>query len=426
MTAVLFDALPRVLDDFVPTRGVIKGDYEDFVVEEKPLYPADGRGTHTYFLLEKAGLTTQQAVHDLARALNVRRQEIGFAGLKDARAVTRQWMSVEHVDPDAVRKIDLPRLRILEVTQHGNKLRLGHLKANHFQIRVREAETERLGELQQAVQRLQQVGVPNYFGPQRFGYRGDTGEVGKAVLHGRSEDALDLILGRPTELDDGAVRAARMAYEEGEYEKAIDLWPRMFHTERRALKALLRAKGKKKRALAAIDRSTRTFFVSAYQSQLFNEVVAQRVRDRTLGTLSEGDLAWLHVSGAVFRVEDVAKEQPRATALEISPTGPLFGYRMTAPTGAPGALEEALREREALTDNVFREGKVRVKGSRRPVRFPLEDARVSLGADDRGAYLEFEFALPRGCYATVVLRELFHLEGDAARTGDAAEAEGTA
>src|SRR5690606_18406346 len=88
---------PRLLTDFEPLPGVIKEDYDDFVVEELPLYAASGAGTHTYFLLEKRGLSTMQAVNDMARALGVRRIDIGYAGLKDARAVTRQWMSVEHV-----------------------------------------------------------------------------------------------------------------------------------------------------------------------------------------------------------------------------------------------------------------------------------------------------------------------------------------
>ena len=90
--------LPRLLSTLSPTPGVIKGDYEDFVVEEIPLYTASGEGTHTYFQIEKRGLSTLQAAADIAAALNVGRREIGFAGMKDARAVARQWLSVEHVE----------------------------------------------------------------------------------------------------------------------------------------------------------------------------------------------------------------------------------------------------------------------------------------------------------------------------------------
>src|SRR5688572_14988833 len=122
------NALPRLLSDLTPVPGVLKEDYTDFEVEELPLYPFRGEGTHTYFLLEKSGLSTMQAVQDLARALGRLRYEIGYAGLKDARAVTRQWMSLEHVDEAAVRGLEIPRMRILEITRHTNKLRIGHLR----------------------------------------------------------------------------------------------------------------------------------------------------------------------------------------------------------------------------------------------------------------------------------------------------------
>jgi len=398
--------LPRLLSDFEPLPGLIKADYADFVVEEIPLYPADGTGTHTYFLLEKTGISTSQAVHDLARALNVRRHEIGFAGQKDSRAVTRQWMSIEHTPPERLTALAIPRLRILETTRHGNKLRLGHLKGNAFTIRVRQTEPQRLAQLQDALARLVRVGVPNYFGTQRFGYRGDTWAVGRAIVRRDLQGALDLILGRPTEHDVDATRRARELYDRGEYLQAARAWPALFHTERRALKALAQAGGKHRRGFAAIDRTMRTFYVSAYQSHLFNQVVAARL-PTGLGQLWPGDLAWLHASGAVFRVEDVALEQPRADAGDISPTGPLFGYRMTEPCGRPGELEAALLAGEGLSRDAFHAGPLRISGGRRPLRFRPEGAQVSLGADERGPYLELRFVLPRGCYATALLRELF-------------------
>ncbi len=400
------DAWPRLLADFRPLRGQIKADYTDFLVEELPLYPAAGEGTHTYFLLEKAGLSTIQAIHDLARALGVKRHEIGFAGQKDARAVTRQWMSVEHVPPETVAAVALPRMRVCEVTRHRNKLRLGHLRGNRFVIKVRGTETERSGELSEALRQLAGRGVPNYFGAQRFGYRGDTWRIGQALAHGDWQAALDLILGRPTDDDHGDIRRARKLYDRGQFAAAARLWPVMFHTERRALKALAQSGGKRRAALRAIDRSTRDFYVAAYQSHLFNRVVAARL-PVGLGTLQVGDLAWRHANGAVFRVADLAAEQPRADQFEISPSGPLFGYRMTEPDGAPAELEARVLAEEGLSRETFHAGPLRVKGGRRPLRFPIAEAGVTLAADDGGPYLELRFALPRGCYATAVLRELF-------------------
>lgn len=398
--------LPRLLSEFQRCGGVFRADPEDFLVEEIPLYPADGAGTHTYFFIEKRGLSTMNAVHEIATALNVKRRAIGFAGLKDARAVTRQWMSIEHTDPEAVARLELPRVRVLEVTRHGNKLRLGHLRANHFRIRVRDADQTRLSELQDALGRLVAQGVPNYFGPQRFGQRGDTWQIGRALVRRDLDEAVDLILGRPGEHDHGRVRTARQAYEAGDLEAAIHAWPGSFRDERKALKILLRTKGNKRRAFAVIDRGLRKLYVSAYQSYLFNQVVARRL-STGLGKLIEGDLAWLHASGAVFRVEDIAREQARADAFEISPSGPIFGFRMTRPEREAGTIEEQLLAEEGLALEAFKSDALRVKGQRRPLRFRPEETSIRVGADGRGAYLELRFTLARGCYATALLRELF-------------------
>ena len=400
------ETLPRLLSDLKPAAGTLKIDYEDFQVDEIPLYTPAGQGTHTYFLVEKAGLSTLQAVNDLARALNVRRRDIGYAGMKDARAVTRQWFSIEHVEPGAVKAVEMPRLRIIEVSRHSNKLRLGHLAGNRFTINVRDTEPDRLAELQDALAELTRRGVPNYFGPQRFGGRGDTWAIGQALLRNDPETALDIILGQPDDRDRGAVRQARQLYDQGNYEQAARTWPGMFRDEQRALRALARSDGNKRRGFGAIDKATRRFYVSAFQSYLFNACVAIRVRER-LDQLWEGDLAWLHGSGAVFAVTDPAAEQPRADLFEISASGPLFGYRMTTAAGRAGELESQILQNNHISLDAFRSGPLRVKGARRAVRFRPDQAKIQLGADVRGTYLALTFTLPRGCYATSLLRELF-------------------
>lgn len=415
------DAMPRLLADFSPAPGAIKTEYDDFVVEETPLYPFDGEGTHILFRVEKTGLSTMQAVHDIARALHVQRRDVGFAGLKDARAVARQWFSVEHIDPDVVSKLEVPRLKVLEVTRHHNKLRLGHLRENRFVIKVRGAAANRLADYQDALRVLVQRGVPNYFGMQRFGNRGDTWAIGRACVRNDLDEAVDLVLGRVAPSDHGDVRKARKHYDEGRYEEALRAWPRMFRDERKALAALVKGDGKKKRAFLAIDPHTRSFYISAYQSYLFNRIVARRLHSG-LDRLMLGDLAWVHFNGAVFTVDDPAKEQPRADAFEISPSGPLFGYRMTPATGEPGEMEQAVVAEEGLTAEAFKNERLRVKGMRRPLRFPVREAQAELGADARGSYLEFRFALPRGCYATAVLRELFdERQGTAVLDSEASE-----
>ncbi len=411
--------LPRLLASFEPVAGVIKSDYEDFVVEEVPLYAACGEGTHVYFQIEKRGLSTMQAVSDLSRALGLRRIDVGYAGLKDARAVTRQWMSIEHIDPLRLQQLSIPRLRVLQITRHRNKLKLGHLRGNRFDIRVRGAPHARAAQIADALDQLARRGVPNYFGEQRFGGRGDGGRIGAAIVRGDLDEALDLILGRPGPHDRGQVLRARQLYEQGQYEQAARAWPPMFRDQRRALKALL-AGGKRRRAFAAVDPGLRRFFVSAFQSELFNRVLAARL-PRGLGQLQVGDLAWVHANGAVFQVEAVEREQPRADAFEISPTGPLFGYRMTQPAGAAAELEARILADERLELSAFRAPQLRAKGARRPLRFEPRDAALRLDEDARGPYLGLTFELPRGCYATTLLRELFAdpRVGDADESDDA-------
>jgi tRNA pseudouridine13 synthase len=401
--------LPYLTDDAKPLGGRIKAKPEDFFVEEFPLYPASGEGTHVYLTIEKTGLSTMRAVREIAKALGIPHRHVGYAGLKDADAVTRQTISIEHIDPERVRALAIPRIRVIAVTRHTNKLKLGHLRGNRFVIRVREAVPDRLVDVRAVLDRLVREGVPNYFGAQRFGLRGDTWMVGRAMILDDLEQAVDLLLGRPNEADYGEVRKARELYDDGRYEEAARTWPYPFRDERRACQMMATTGGKHRRAFVGFDKSLKRLYISAFQSYLFNQVVAARIGG--LGRLMTGDLAYRHGNGAVFTVEDAALEQPRADAFEISPSGPLFGYRMTEPTGEPAAIEAAILSREGIRSENFRApGAHKVKGQRRPLRFQPTDASVATGCDERGAYYEFRFFLPPGCYATMVLREICKTE----------------
>jgi tRNA pseudouridine13 synthase len=100
-------------------------------------------------------------------------------------------------------------------------------------------------------------------------------------------------------------------------------------------------------------------------------------------------------------------EQPRAERFEISPTGPLLGYRMTLPEGEPLKLEEAVMAANGLAPGDFRvEGKLKVKGARRPLRVKPENVELSAGVDEHGSYIAAGFTLPSGSFATVFMREL--------------------
>jgi tRNA pseudouridine13 synthase len=402
---------PYLLPDAPAIPGKIKSIPDDFVVEEVPLYEPIDQGTHVFFMIEKRELATMRAINDVARALNVKPQDIGAAGLKDANAVTRQILSVEHIDPQRILDLDIPRIQILWARHHTNKLKIGHLRGNRFAIKLRGPSDSHLDSVRQTMTVLARRGVPNYFGPQRFGMRGDTWQIGLALLRADPPAAARTLLGNPLPIDGGDLLRARQLYEAGDYESAADAWPPSFRTEKHLLRVLHKWGGDHDRALRSVHKKTLNFYLSAFQSYLFNHILAQRI-DR-MDQLLDGDLAWKHDNGAVFSVQDAQVEQSRCDAFDVSPSGPLFGHKMTRPAGLPAEMEQAALDQENLIIEDFRKSRpARLKGARRPLRFQPKDWGVSAGSDDLGPYLLFEFFLPAGCYATTLLREVCHNDCD--------------
>jgi tRNA pseudouridine13 synthase len=164
-----------------------------------------------------------------------------------------------------------------------------------------------------------------------------------------------------------------------------------------------------------LDPKVRLLLVSAVQSELFNRVLARRIT--TFDQIQAGDLAWLHRNGACFSVLDPEAEQPRCAAFEISPTGPLFGRRMTAAGGDQGALEEQVLADSGLTiGDLSGRGGVRLSGARRPLRVPIAESAIHAETDRRGRSLWLSFVLPAGSYATEVLREICKPDADGGQT----------
>lgn len=392
--------------DWTPHPGEIKRSPTDFVVEEIPLYEPADRGTHVFFFVEKTGLSTGRAIEQIARALNISHRKIARAGLKDARAVTRQVLSVEHVELERIERLSLPQVSVLWARRHTNKVRLGHLRANRFTIRLREVAIGSADSFRDRLKVLAETGVPNYFGPQRFGSRGHTALLGRALVLEDWSEMFGLLAGRPGEFDTGAVLEARKLLELGEFERAARTWPFSHRDEKDAVSTMART-GDERKACMAVRPRSRQFYIDALQSSLFNRVVARRVG--AMGSVLRGDLAWLHRNGACFAVEYPEVEQPRCDAGEISPTGPLFGRKMSRPTGEAAEIEREVLEEEGLSPDHF-EGKSAGsgRGARRPLRFLPTETGVDGGSDAAGPFVELTFALPPGCYATSLLRELCH------------------
>ncbi|MDB5294704.1 MAG: truD [Phycisphaerales bacterium] len=414
-------ALPYLTPAFPGIGGTIKNRPEDFFVQEVPLYEPAGEGEHVYFEIQKVGVPTFDAVDRIARALRVSAREVGYAGLKDARAVTRQVLSIAGVTEDAVMGLSVPGVTVLWAARHGNKLRLGHLAGNRFAIKIRGVTPTDVVKLDPVMAELERRGMPNYFGEQRFGRRGDNDRLGAALVAGDDLGVLKLLLGTPVaRMDDGQTHQARALFDKGDYEAAMKAMPRRHGMERRVLARFIKT-GRADAAVRTIDDRIRRLWVSALQSRLFNEVLAARAG--TIDKLVDGDLAWKHDSGAVFAVTDAAAEQPRCDAFEVSPSGPLVGYRMTMPAGeALRAEEESFAARGLKPDDFRRTGDLKVKGARRPLRVKPTDCKLEAGVDGFGPYVTAAFTLPPGSFATVLMREL--MKNEAAETGvgtDAAE-----
>ena len=383
------------------TGGVMKETPEDFRVEEIPLYAPCGEGEHVYLTFEKRGITTLEAIRRIARAAGVQERDIGYAGMKDARALTVQTVSIPRVGPDQLMLLELPGIRTLAAVPHRNKLKLGHLAGNRFRIRVRDVATDALPYAESVLKLLRERGIPNFFGEQRYGAQANSHLIGRALLKQDYRLAVDTLIGDPSAVEDAGWRSAIEAYRSGDLVGSMAAFPRFCATEREVLKRLAARPDDYRQAFRAVHPRLVKLYLSACQSFLFDRVLAARLEgfDRVMA----GDLAWKHANGACFLVEDEAAEAPRAKAFEISPTGPMFGCRMKLPEGEPRKLEEAELLDEGITMEQFDlPGGLRMEGERRPLRVPIGNPSAALDAEG----LLLEFSLPKGSYATAVLREV--------------------
>ena len=155
---------------------------EDFLVDEEPLYPASGEGTHTFVRVEKRLRNTEEIARALARFADVRPGDVGYAGRKDRVAVARQWLSVPGLDPERARGFEGDGFRVLEAVRHPHKLRTGQLRANRFELVVRELTPAEVEAAAGRLETLARSGLPNLFGAQRFGRDGRNAEAARALL----------------------------------------------------------------------------------------------------------------------------------------------------------------------------------------------------------------------------------------------------
>jgi tRNA pseudouridine13 synthase len=408
-----------ITSDLPPIGGVIKQRAEDFLVDEAPLYQPSGSGEHIYLLVQKRGLSTMEMVEIVAAHFAVPRRAVGYAGLKDKHAITRQVVSV-HVPGRKIEdfgELRHEKISVLWADYHGNKLRPGHLRGNRFSVRIRGVKATDVVTAQRVLARLAAVGVPNRVGEQRFGMLENNHLVGRAIVAGEFEAAVRELVG-PSALHPEINAEGRRLFSEGRYQEAVDAYPRSARAEQRVLHRLATG-ADARRAVLSLEEPVLRFYLSAFQSAVFNAVLDARIAEGTLGSLREGDLALKHENGAVFAVgRNVLKEpgtRERLSSFEISPSGPMWGGSMIRASGETDRAEVAALEAFGATPErlkAFDAGsRFDLEGKRRPLRVPVIDPEVEGGVDEHGAYVRCAFELPRGAFATVVMREVMKPEG---------------
>ncbi|MEZ4632833.1 MAG: tRNA pseudouridine(13) synthase TruD [Deinococcales bacterium] len=335
--------LPMLTAELPGILGQIRLSPEDFQVTEIPLYLPQGSGSHSYVYVEKVNLTTRDLVVAL-RDAGVEEKLIGVAGLKDKHARSRQWLSVPRRFEDSLKALEtMEGVTVLERSRHKNKLAIGHLQGNHFKIHVRETAADAEAKAKAILEKLNSLGVPNYFGPQRFGRFGGNAIDGFKVSQGEN------VVG---------------------------------------------------------SKQLKRFFLSSLQSMLVNHMLKLRLERNLYDKVIIGDWAKKHDTGGVFEVKDAEVEMPRALRGDISPTFPLYGRKVPISNAQAGSFEREVLEHFGVSWHSFN---VR-KGARRISRIFLKDTAVE-SSPEGGLWLSF--ALPKGAFATSVLREIMKTDVDA-------------
>ena len=342
-----------------PIDFYFKQSVRDFVVEEIPLYPFTGNGEHLVLHVRKKNLSTWELCTLVAKHLTIKTREIGYAGLKDKNAMTKQYISLPKKFERALESFDHPDVKFLSRTYHKNKIHMGHLKGNRFFIRLKKVDPVAAQKIGEALETIGRYGMPNYFGYQRFGIDGENYKKGEAILRNRLKE-------RNVRLKNFYVNAYQS--------HMFNLW-----LSRR------------------LEISTMVgSFKSAELSPLLNlpeNVIAKMQAQPQPFKLIEGDLLMHYPHGRPFEFDGSDEEAERFLERDAVPTGLLIGSRARRATGLAGTIEKQFDESFKAIDGLRRYAWV----------FPEAMEGEYKEAE---AWYEMHFTLPRGSYATVLIEEI--------------------
>lgn len=349
----------------------IRTEPADFVVQEIPMYPPTGNGDHVFAWVKKTDWSTPSCIRRLAKCLGIHSSAMGHAGMKDRHAVTTQMLSFpwkQTLPLPSTADLSCDGIEVLSLTRHGHKLRVGHLIGNRFEIVLRGLGDPEFQTVKTQLEAIAQTGIPNTFGPQRYG--------------------------------NGQTQRDNVA-------QVID-WMRG-------------------RTKPPYDKRVRSLLLSSVQSFLFDQLLAFRIEQRTWDTVVDGDLCKVVDGGGLFLCTDAAQEMHRVKKGQIVATGPIFGTKMRRPTGQPDIWEQQVLH-NALDDLVQTDDAVLTRlldklgpGSRRVLRVIPNNMRVERAKRGSEQVMIVHMELPKGCYATSVLGSVVQLVDVSARPNDMPE-----
>ena len=328
----------------------------DFVVEEIPLYEFSGEGEHLILFVRKKNLSTPEMIGHIARYLGIKNRDIGYAGLKDKHAMTKQYISVYKKYEEALENFTHDGIKIISKFYHNNKLKIGHLKGNRFYIKIKKVNPTSAKKIDEALKNISKDGIPNFFGYQRFGNDGDNHILGEKLAKGEAR-----------ERNPRVKKLLINAYQS----HLFNLW-----LSRRL-------------EINSLVNSFKAEEIETLLNMPNNEVKKMKEQKHPF-KLINGDVMEHYPHGKLFDYdeEDLERFNDRA----ISVTGLLCGTKVRHSTGLAGEIEKNFDD------------EIKADGARRYAWiYPTE---VEGRFNQVEAQYEMNFTLPKGSYATVLIEEI--------------------
>lgn len=369
--------------------------YKSFSVEEAGYNDPDPQSSRRFcvFVMQKRGWNTIQALKAIANRLGRGQGSIGFAGTKDRVAVTTQLCSISGVSPAGLGSLDIKDIRVNGAWESGSQVRLGELAGNRFTIRFRDLESSiDISEYGYDI-------FPNYFGPQRFGFRGNNVSVGVNILKGNFEDAvMEFLTATDNETDSEAVEARGRLSRERDMSEALKYFPKYLKYERLLLDYLSKHPGDYLNAIRRLPRQLTMMFIHSVEGEIFNSSLSERVRNGEIGPI-QGDI----VCGSNgFGFPDYNDIHRYSMVLDKAKRYFVVGRTVGYDTDEVGERESEEMDRLGISLESFRMREmpeIRCSGGFRVLFAPIRDLSYN---EERDTIM---FALPSGSYATVLLNE---------------------